>query len=171
VRAADAVAVLRAAAVIPIIWAITADQRGLALAIFLIAAASDALDGWLARRAGSLGGARGAFLDPLADKILVLGTLVALTFAPNAGWPVAVATAAICARELIVLIPRTRAMQRNDELPADVFGKAKTVLEMAGVALIVFGGRPWAVLGVIVLVPAFVLGALTIPRYFKRRLT
>ena len=167
--AADIVAALRAVAVIPIIWAIAADQRGIALAIFLVAAASDALDGWLARRTGALG-ARGAFIDPLADKVLVLGTLAALTFAPNAGWPVAVATVAIWARELIVMIPRASAMRRNAETPADLAGKAKTVLEFAGVALIIFGGRPWAVLGVIVLMVAFLVGVLTLPRYFRRRL-
>ena len=165
--AADAVAVLRAVAVVPIIWALLADQRGIALAVFLVAAASDALDGWLARRAGLLG-ARGAFLDPLADKVLVLGTLAALAFTPN-GWPVVVATVAIWARELIVMIPRASAMQRNSTMPADLAGKAKTVLEFLGVALIILGGRPWAVLGVLVLIPAFLLGVLTLPRYFRRR--
>jgi phosphatidylglycerophosphate synthase len=168
VSAADIVAVLRAVALIPVVWAIAADRRDVALAIFLVAAASDALDGWLARRAGGLG-ARGAFIDPLADKILVLGTLAVLTFAPNAGWPVAVATVAIWAREIIVMIARTSALQRDAILPADLAAKAKTVLEFAGVALIIFGGRPWAVLGVAVLIPAFVLGALTLPRYFRRR--
>jgi CDP-diacylglycerol--glycerol-3-phosphate 3-phosphatidyltransferase len=151
-------------------WAIAADHRDIALGIFVVAAASDALDGWLARRTGGLG-ARGAFLDPLADKVLVLGTLLALTFVPNAGWPVAIATAAIWARELIVMIPRASAMQRNATLPADIAGKAKTALEFIGVALIIFGGRPWSVLGVTVLIPAFVLGVLTLPRYFRRRLT
>ncbi len=167
--AADVVAVLRALAVLPVIWALAAERRDIALAIFLVAAASDAVDGWLARRAGSLG-ARGAFLDPLADKVLVLGTLAALTFTPY-GWPVAVATVAIWARELIVIIPRARALQRNAAVPADLAGKAKTLLEFAGVALIIFGGRPWAVLGVIVLIPAFLVGILTLPRYFRRRLT
>jgi CDP-diacylglycerol--glycerol-3-phosphate 3-phosphatidyltransferase len=170
VSAADIVAALRAVAVIPIAWAIAADRRDIALAIFIAAAASDALDGWLARRAGALG-ARGAFLDPLADKILVLGTLVALTFAPNAGWPVAVATVAICARELVVTVARATALQRNAMLQADLAAKAKTVLEFAGVALIIFGGRPWAVLGVAVLIPAFLLGLLTLPRYFRRHVT
>lgn len=166
---ADALAVLRALAVIPVIWALAAERRDIALAIFLVAAASDAVDGWLARRAGQLG-ARGAFLDPLADKVLVLGTLAALTFTPN-GWPVAVATVAIWARELIVIIPRASALQRNVTVPADLAGKAKTLLEFAGVAMIIFGGRPWAVLGVIVLIPAFLVAVLTLPRYFRRRLT
>lgn len=167
--AADIVATLRALAVIPVIWAIAAERRDIALAIFLAAAASDAVDGWLARRAGGLG-ARGAFLDPLADKVLVLGTLVALTFAPNAGWPVAIATVAISVRELIVLIPRASAVQGNRTMPADRAGKAKTVLEFVGVALIILGGRPWAVLGVTALLLAFLVGVLTLPRYFRRRL-
>ena len=165
--AADALAVLRAVAVGPVIWALLADQRGIALAVFLVAAASDALDGWLARRAGLLS-ARGAFLDPLADKVLVLGTLAALAFTPSS-WPVAVATVAIWARELIVMIPRASAVQRNATMPADLAGKAKTVLEFLGVALIILGGRPWADLGVLVLIPAFLVGVLTLPRYFRRR--
>ena len=78
--AADLVAVLRAIAVVPIAWAIAADQRFLALGLFVLAALSDALDGWLARRSGN-GGPRGALLDPLADKVLVIGTLGALTVA------------------------------------------------------------------------------------------
>jgi CDP-diacylglycerol---glycerol-3-phosphate 3-phosphatidyltransferase len=168
VSAADIVTVLRAVAVIPIIWAIATDRRDIALAIFLVATVSDAIDGWLARRAGRLG-AQGAFLDPLADKILVLGTLAALSLTPN-GWPVVVATIAIWARELIVIIPRVSALQRSASLPADLAGKVKTVLEFAGVALIIFGGRPWAVLGVVVLIPAFLIGVLTLPRYFRRRL-
>ncbi len=167
--AADSVVALRALAVIPILWAIAADQRGIALAIFLLAALSDALDGWLARRAGELG-ARGAFLDPLADKVLVLGTLVGLAFAPAAGWPVAVVTVLIWARELIVVIARARALARDVALPADAAAKAKTALQMAGVALVIFGGRPWSVLGVGVLGLAFLLGVLTLPRYFRWRL-
>jgi CDP-diacylglycerol--glycerol-3-phosphate 3-phosphatidyltransferase len=168
VSLADAVAVLRAIAVIPIVWAIAADQRGVALAIFLVAAASDSVDGWLARRAGHLG-ARGAFLDPLADKILVLGTLVALAIA-GAGWPVTVVAVLIFARELVVVIARAKALMRDVTVSADRVAKAKTVLEMAGVALVIFGGRPWSVLGAGVLGLAFLVGILTLPRYFKRRL-
>jgi CDP-diacylglycerol--glycerol-3-phosphate 3-phosphatidyltransferase len=169
VSAADIVAVLRALAVIPISWAIATDQRGLALAIFIVAGISDALDGWLARRAGSLG-ARGAFLDPLADKILVLGTLVALVLVPGSGWPLALVTVFIFARELIVVIARARSLMGNIVASADRIAKAKTVLEMVGVALVIFGGRPWSVLGAGVLGLAFLVGVLTMPRYFRRRL-
>ena len=95
--AADLVAVLRAVAVVPIVWAIVADQRLIALGVFTVAAASDALDGVLARRSDS-SGPRGALIDPLADKILVLGTLLALT-ATGSGWPVTVVTLLAVLRE------------------------------------------------------------------------
>lgn len=166
--AADIVAVLRAVAVIPIVWAIGADRRDIALPIFIVAAVSDVLDGWLARRAGALG-ARGAFLDPLADKILVLGTLVALVLVPGSGWPLALVTVFIFARELIVVIARARSLMRDDVVSADRIAKAKTVLEMVGVALVIFSGRPWAVLGVGLLGVAFLVGVWTLPRYFRRR--
>ena len=48
--AADLVAVLRALAVVPVAWAIQSGADDLAVAIFVVAALSDALDGWLARR-------------------------------------------------------------------------------------------------------------------------
>ena len=168
--AADVVAVLRGLAVLPVIGTLAAERRDIALAIFLVAAASDAVDGWLARRAGQLG-ARGAFLDPLADKILVLGTLVALVLVPGSGWPLALVTVFIFARELIVVSARARSLMRDDVVSADPIAKAKTVLEMVGVALVIFGGRPWSVLGVGLLGVAFLVGVLTLPRYFRRRLT
>src|SRR6266566_9937496 len=76
VTVADWLAIFRAFAVIPIVLAIAAGERTVALAVFAVAAATDALDGWLARRSGSAT-PRGAFIDPLADKVLVVGTLVA----------------------------------------------------------------------------------------------
>lgn len=53
--------------------------RWAALAIFIIAAASDGLDGWMARRFNQRSDL-GAYLDPLADKFLVLTAVIILTF-------------------------------------------------------------------------------------------
>ena len=163
--AADLVAVLRALAVVPIAWAILAGADAVALALFVVAALSDALDGWLARRTGAT--ARGAFLDPLADKILVVGALLALTLASR-GWPVTVVTILVALREGAVALLRARALGRGIALPADRLAKAKTVLQMAGVALIIVGGRPWAVLGAGIVGLAFVLSLLNVPRYLSR---
>jgi cardiolipin synthase len=54
-------------------------QRGPALAVFLLAALTDLLDGWVARQRGSQS-RLGAFLDPLADKLLLVSSFVTLTW-------------------------------------------------------------------------------------------
>ena len=165
--AADALAYLRALLSIPIAWAVLADYRDVALLLFLIAAATDAVDGYLARRLGRLG-PRGDFLDPMADKILIVVTLLALTVTER-GWPVTVVTIFVALREGLVTILRARAFARGVGLRADTIAKAKTVLEMVGVALLIEGGRPWAVLGAGIVGVAFLVGLLTIPRYLNAR--
>jgi phosphatidylglycerophosphate synthase len=166
VNAADLVAVFRGLATVPVMWLILADARPIALALFVVAALSDALDGPLARRAGDLG-PRGAFLDPIADKILVVGALIALAVA-GAGWPVTLLAVLVGMREGIVAVARWRTLARGIALPADRMAKAKTVAEMAGVALIVVGGRPWSVAGAAVVGLGFGMGLLTLPRYLGR---
>jgi phosphatidylglycerophosphate synthase len=166
VSAADLVAIARALATVPIVWAILTDARPVALVVFVLAALSDALDGPLARRAGSLG-PRGAFLDPIADKILVVGTLIALALA-GAGWPVTVLAVLVGLREGIVAVARWRTLAGGVTLPADQLAKAKTVAEMVGVALIIVGGRPWSVAGAGVVGLGFAIGLLTLPRYLGR---
>ena len=165
--AADIVAILRAMAIIPIVWAIAAGQHLIALGVFALAAASDALDGVLARRSGT-SGPRGALIDPLADKVLVLGTLGALT-AIGSGWPVTLVTAATALREGIVAIQRVRAFARGIALPADRLAKVKTTAQMIGVALIIVGERPWPVAGAALVGLAFLLSLVTLPRYLATR--
>src|SRR4029077_8057394 len=100
----------------------------LALLVFLGAAATDALDGPLARRRGPT--AFGAALDPLADKVLVVGTLAALAIR---GLAPAWALVLIFARELVATEVRARAPHA---LSASMDGKAKTVLQIASIALL-----------------------------------
>jgi CDP-diacylglycerol--glycerol-3-phosphate 3-phosphatidyltransferase len=166
VTPADAIALARALASIPIAWLIVAGDRPVALALFLIAAASDAMDGWLARRTGLT--ARGAFLDPLADKILVVVTLAALAMS-GAGWPVTLVTIAVAAREVVVTALRVGA--DVPDIPADRWGKLKTTAQMVGVALVILGGRPWSVLGTGIVGLAFLLSVATLPRFFAARRT
>lgn len=165
--AADLVAVLRAIAVVPIAWAIAADQRLLALGLFVLAALSDALDGWLARRSGN-SGPRGALLDPLADKVLVIGTLGALTVV-GTGWPVTMVTLLTALRESVVAVFRLRAYARKVALPADRIAKLKTAAQMIGVALIIVGERPWPVVGATLVGLALLLGLFVLPRYVTTR--
>jgi len=168
VSIADTLAIVRAVAAAPIVWAIATDQHGLALGLFLPAAATDAIDGWIARRRGTT--ALGALLDPLADKVLVVGPLVALS-AIGVGWPVTVVAVFTAARELLVAVARVRAFRREVVLPADRLAKWKTAGQLAGVALIIVGGRPWAVLGAGLVGLAFLVSLLAARRYFVPRLT
>jgi len=169
VTAANALTLFRAVAVVPIVWAIATDQRVIALGLFVLAAASDAVDGLLARRFGNVS-ARGALLDPLADKILVIGTLSGLT-AVGIGWPVAVVTTLTALRESIVALIRIRAFARGVALPADRLAKFKTATQMIGVALIIVGERPWPVAGATLVGLAFLLSLASLPRYFATRHT
>jgi cardiolipin synthase (CMP-forming) len=59
------------------VWAIASDQMTAAFALFLIAGISDGVDGFLAKRFG-MATAVGAYLDPLADKVLIVSIYVSL---------------------------------------------------------------------------------------------
>jgi CDP-diacylglycerol--glycerol-3-phosphate 3-phosphatidyltransferase len=101
----------------------------LALVVFALAAVTDSLDGYLARRYDRVT-KFGQFLDPLADKILIgaaLVTLVALR-----GFP-AWAAAVIVVREIAVSLLRGIAARRGRSLPASMLGKAKTAAQIATV--------------------------------------
>lgn len=73
----NALSILRMLLVIPIVWLLLARQFQLTLVMFATAAFSDGLDGFLAKRCGWTS-ALGKILDPLADKILLVGVFVAL---------------------------------------------------------------------------------------------
>ena len=93
-----------------------------ATALFIVAMATDQIDGWLARRHGRTT-PLGSLLDPVADKVLVLTTLIMLVdlgVAP--GWMVA----AIVARELLVSGLRLAAVERGVVISARDLGKLKT---------------------------------------------
>jgi CDP-diacylglycerol--glycerol-3-phosphate 3-phosphatidyltransferase len=95
-------------------------------------ASTDFLDGWVARRQGAT--TSGAFLDPLADKVLVLGALFALAALGLAWWlPVAL----LSGRELLVSGYRSVQSRRGVSVPARPLAKAKTLAEDAAVALLV----------------------------------
>ena len=126
---ANALTAARALLVIPVIGLIATGDASLALLIFVIAAATDALDGPLARRRGTAT-ALGAAMDPLADKILVVGALAALAVRGIAPvWAVVL----ILARELVAIEVRARAPHA---IGAGADGKAKTVLQVAAIAML-----------------------------------
>lgn len=92
--------------------------------LWVVLAFSDRLDGSLARRHGAT--RSGAFLDPLADKLLVLAALSALASLGTVGWwPVGL----IAARELAMSAFRTYAGRRGVSIPARPLAKIKTLFQ------------------------------------------
>ncbi|MGH9102898.1 MAG: CDP-alcohol phosphatidyltransferase family protein [Acidimicrobiales bacterium] len=102
------------------------------LGAWVVLASTDGLDGWVARRQGAT--RSGAFLDPLADKFLVLGALAALAGRGVLPWiPVAI----IALREVGMSVYRSLAGRRGRSVPASALAKAKTWAQdlTVGVAL------------------------------------
>lgn len=111
--------------------------------IFVIAAATDFLDGYIARK-HNLVTDLGKFLDPIADKVLV-STAFIVMLVPVGGevailpWYGAIGVAIILARELIVSGFRMVAASKGMVLAADKAGKIKTVVQDLCAALLLIG--------------------------------
>lgn len=75
----------RIALVVPVVWALATHRYVAALVLFAVAGVSDALDGAIAKRWG-WSTRLGAFLDPAADKLLVLGSYTALAVDRKVPW-------------------------------------------------------------------------------------
>ena len=106
--------------------------KAAALALFLAASLTDWLDGYLARR-WSQASALGALVDPIADKVLVLGTFLAFVQLRRIpAWMVLI----ILLRELLITGVRMFAASRGIVLAAAREGKHKTVSQMATLVVI-----------------------------------
>ena len=98
-----------------------------------ILAGTDGVDGFVARRQGTT--RSGAFLDPLADKFLVLGAMVALMIKNQFWWlPVML----IAVRELAVSVYRSYAGRRGVSVPARRWAKVKTTVQEVAVGLAIW---------------------------------
>lgn len=108
--------------------------RSVAAAIvFLTAALTDLLDGYLARRSGQITNL-GKLLDPVADKLLVAAGLILLVQVQRVEvWLVI----AIIARELVVTGARTVAAKEGFVVPADSLGKLKVVCQVSGILCLI----------------------------------
>lgn len=95
-----------------------------ALVVALAIGLTDGLDGWLARRQGPT--RSGAFMDPLADKVIVLGLLAVVAARSEVSWaPVAV----IAAREVGMSVYRSVMGRRGVSIPARPLAKLKTLVQ------------------------------------------
>ena len=103
-----------------------------AAAVFILAAATDKLDGYVARRNKQIT-TLGQFLDPLADKLLIAAALIALV---SQGRVAAWVAMLIIGREIAVSVLRIVGVSQGVSIPADKYGKLKTVLQIVYVVYI-----------------------------------
>lgn len=111
----------------------TDQTRWICLAIFLIAAGTDWLDGYLARKLDQVTDL-GKFLDPLVDKLLVLAPLLALIeLGQIPAWGVFL----ILGRELAIAGWRVNPNLSQEISGANIWGKLKTVTQITAIALLI----------------------------------
>jgi len=121
--------------------------------VFIIAAITDFFDGHIARKY-NLVTSLGKFLDPIADKLLNNATMIFLlvpqAYAINQRRDgLALTLLMICvifmiARDLIVDALRLIAVQKGDVIAANIFGKAKTVLQMIAIPMLLLNDWPFS---------------------------
>lgn len=127
---ANAITVARMALAVPFLaFVANGGHSYWALAAWTVLAFSDGLDGHLARKHGTT--RSGAFLDPLADKVLVLGAAWALVVAGAFWW---VPVVLITVRELGISVFRSWYGRRGIAVPARYAAKVKTVIQEFAIA-------------------------------------
>lgn len=143
----NALTFLRAFLVPVILWLLVQDgdgsgtTRAWAFGIFLFAAATDSVDGWVARRWHGVT-RWGQLADPIADKLLIIGSVASLAYVGDLPWW---AVTVIVTREVAVTALRVRLVRRLDlVMPASAWGKAKTVTQVVAVAAFLLPGSPTA---------------------------
>jgi CDP-diacylglycerol--glycerol-3-phosphate 3-phosphatidyltransferase len=122
---------------VPVLVAALLSEAGsgdvLAAIVFVVASITDALDGWIARRNKSES-TFGKLMDPLADKLLVVAAIVSLVSLERLS---AVVAMVIIAREFAVTGLRQLAMEEGHVIPASIWGKLKTVTQIAMVLVLI----------------------------------
>jgi len=151
---------------LPVSWA-----REAATIVFVLAAITDWLDGFIARRM-QLVSALGAFLDPVADKLMVATALVLLVQAdPN--MTMAVAAAVIIGREIAISALREWMAEIGNRTSVAVseIGKFKTAAQMAAIALLIYRDDFWGVpvytVGLVLLYVAVILTLWSMTLYVR----
>lgn len=151
---------------LPLPW-----NRELATAVFVLAAITDWLDGYLARRM-QLVSALGAFLDPVADKLMVATALVLLVQA-DPSILMAVAAAVIIGREIAISGLREWMAELGSRTTVAVseIGKFKTAAQMTAIILLIYRDDLWAlptyIVGLVLLYIAVVLTLWSMTLYLR----
>ena len=136
--ASNVISIARGVMTLPVVWALLSHQRTLAIALCLVAAATDWLDGYVARRTGTVS-EWGMILDPVADKILVGAVVVVLVMQQVLPlWFVG----CVVGRDVVILIGASYASSRKlVVLPSLMSGKlAVSAIALTGVVSLAIGG-------------------------------
>ena len=145
-------------AVVVLFYSELDNARPIAAILFGIAAVTDFLDGWVARKYGQ-GSAFGEFLDPVADKLMVSIVLVMLVQG-DPDWHVDIIAMIIIGREITISALREwmATIGERANVKVSFAGKIKTTLQMFGIAFMVYQhdlmGIPIYTVGFVLLVAA-----------------
>lgn len=151
------------------------DARFWAALAFMIAAITDWFDGYLARKLGS-SSKLGAFLDPVADKLIVAAALIVVAAEYNDNLLVIISAVIIMMREVAISALREwmAENQARDVVAVSSLGKVKTASQLAALTWLLYGGELWGVnwggLGFPMLYFAAVLTLITWIQYTKAAL-
>ncbi len=117
------------------VWFVLQGQMGWALVLFVLAGVSDGVVGWLARRRG--GTVLGAWMDPAADKALLVGMFVALA---SMGLLPAWLAVLVVLRDLVIIggIAAMWWLAQPIHIRPMLLGKANTVLQILLVGVVLF---------------------------------
>ncbi|MEI5585179.1 MULTISPECIES: CDP-diacylglycerol--glycerol-3-phosphate 3-phosphatidyltransferase [unclassified Agromyces] len=133
----NAITVVRIVMAPVFFWLLLADagadgaMRWWAAAFFIVAIATDWVDGWIARRNGLVTDL-GKILDPIADKLLTSGALVCLSILGELPWWI---TIVIIVREVGITVWRLVELRRGTVVPASSGGKLKTLTQAIAISL------------------------------------
>jgi CDP-diacylglycerol--glycerol-3-phosphate 3-phosphatidyltransferase len=151
-------------------WLNLVEKDVAATGIFIAAALTDWLDGWLARRLNQVS-PFGAFLDPVADKLMVTAALLVLLWLHRIG---AVVALIIVGREITISALREWMAQigASRSVAVNWLGKLKTILQMVAIPMLLFN-RPllyidMALLGTLLIIIAAILTVWSMLYYMRR---
>jgi cardiolipin synthase len=123
---------------IALFWVPFPTGNWLVFGIFVAAALTDLLDGWLARRWQQVS-ALGRFLDPIADKLLVAAALLMLVAWDRIGGFTVLPAIVILCREILVSGLREFLAELKVRVPVSNLAKWKTTIQMTAIAILLVG--------------------------------
>jgi CDP-diacylglycerol--glycerol-3-phosphate 3-phosphatidyltransferase len=158
--------VLMLALYLPVPW-----RNELAVGVFILAGVTDWLDGWLARKTGQVS-RFGAFLDPVADKLMVSIALI-MIIARHPDWLLVLAAAVIIGREITVSALREWMAELGNRglVAVGWLGKLKTTMQMIAIGFLLYAeplfGLPVFAIGQLLLIIAAGLTLWSMIQYLR----